>query len=1257
MHKPAIEATKKYYAICVGINNYQDQALSPLRCAENDAQAMYDLLLARGFPKDHCCLLLGEQATTEAIYSALKMFVLTKPKKHDLILFYFAGHGLPICLPDDEEDESELASEVFLATTNGDYQHLRTQRGAWLEYPLRFGNLRSNFFERTTSKKVLFLLDSCHSGDFPGKAYRGETFSAQQWIEHSFARMSEGRMVLSSCMPQQKAYEDNEEGHGHFTYHLLQALNGQARNAARRDGWVTMSSLFDYLSKALPENQRPVESGVKHGSFELWYFSEFDEGTPSAFPHSIPETNQEAEKQQRLHALLADRSSFIHDRLSSFVGRQGELVDIGLRIQEKRPTGGYVTITGQAGQGKSSIIAKLVQEGGADAVAYHFIPFNPGPDHQVNVLRNLMARLILKYDLSDFYVASDQRAALRDYFPKVLAEVVAKGGQETIFIDGLDQLEEDLNGLRDLSFLPNDLPAGIVFVLGTRPDDTLRPLELLKPLDEYRLPNLSRQDFDLILQHRGVSLERTLADQFYQAMQQNALYLDLVAKELMESDQMSPQDLVAHLADNPSNLFSLSTVRLKRQSFEWREVLKPILGLLLAAREPLGLRQIRSLLQIEDDRLRDGIRRLGGLLADTGQQRYALFHLKLYDYLRQNEQLPGKDYIFATDEEEAWHAVLATWCEKGGLSLIWKDVNDPGEQERRRYARQHYMAHLYWARRWQDLFEVLDEGSYGHAKERYDVSTRSYLQDLDFGRQAAAWSGWMLEEALEHLPHLWRYTLLRCSLRSRADQYPLELFRLLLLLGREQEAVGHAELLTNPKRKALVLQSIAEHLSEQPTREAESQQLSRRAYEIACSISDSEMQAQALRELAAALVQAQRWEQAEEIARSISDSEQQAGVLGALAASLAQAQRWEQAERLWTQAEEVARSISDSKQQAGVLGALGASLAQAQRWEQAEEVARSISDSKQQAGVLGALGASLAQAQRWEQAEEVARSISDSKQQAWALRLLGASLAQAQRWEQAEEVARSISESYWQAWALSDLATALVQAQRWEQAEEVACSISESYWQAWALRSLGASLAQAQRWEQAERLWTQAEEVARSISNSKQQAGALGNLATALAQAQCWEQAEEVARSIPDSEEQAKALGELATALAQAGRWEQAEEVARSIPDSEEQAEALRELVTTLAQAQRWEQAEEVACSISGSYQQALELRKLVEALLKHGDYEKVLHIVQRSWLRVETRASALQVFSLAVKLISREPEMSVAFYQAFKWVDTFLGS
>jgi uncharacterized coiled-coil protein SlyX len=268
---------------------------------------------------------------------------------------------------------------------------------------------------------------------------------------------------------------------------------------------------------------------------------------------SVTKLDQKAE---RLKAMLSDHSGFMGDRLSSFVGRVRELDEIRLRIAEKHGTGGYVTITGQAGQGKSCIIARLVEEyrekeGSLDKVAHHFIPFNPGPDHQVNLLRNLMARLVMKYDLSETYVASESRPALRDYFVHVLQNVAEKGGQEVIFIDGLDQIEEDVTGQRDLSFLPTNPPQGVVFVLGTRPNDTLKPLELLKPSQEYQLPELGRADFELILRHHGVSIDHVLADRFYMAMRKNALYLDLVAKELAVSGAASPDKIIEKVADDP----------------------------------------------------------------------------------------------------------------------------------------------------------------------------------------------------------------------------------------------------------------------------------------------------------------------------------------------------------------------------------------------------------------------------------------------------------------------------------------------------------------------------------------------------------------------------------------------------------------------------------------------------------------------------------------------------------------------------------
>src|SRR6266487_1638922 len=719
---------------------------------------------------------------------------------------------------------------------------------------------------------------------------------------------------------------------------------------------------FEHLL-CLPRNGQPITSWGDTDAAFTHIVSEIRETIEK---YSFSPGKHISEKERKLRTLLfTTQSGFLRNRLESFVGRRRELEELQYIINARFQTGGYVTITGQAGQGKSSIIAKLVETYGIEETAYHFIPFNPGPDHQVNLLRNLMARLILKYDLSDLYVTSENRAALREYFPHVLEDVVNKGGKEVIFVDGLDQLEEDFDGKRDLSFLPNNPPPSIVFVVGTRPNDAMKSLELLKPLDQYPLPNLSREDFTLVLQHRQVTLEAYLADRFYKVMEENALYLDLVARELFDNKDLSPEQVITKVASNPSNIFSLSIARLKRPPIEWREVIKPVLGLLLAAPEPLASWQIKHILQIEDERLKDALTRLGGLVVDAGQRRYTLFHLKLRDYLQQDEENAQKDYIFATDELEGWHARLAEWCERD-LSAIWQDANNPKEQGRRIYARQHYITHLYYAGKWQHVFEVLDEGSYGRAKERYDLSTRSYVQDLDRGRQAAAHYGSTLQETIAMLPLLWRYTLLRGSLRSRADQYGLETFQLLLLLKREPEVLGLAELLTDALYKVKVLLLMAQYLARQPERQAERTQIFFRASEVARSIEESDPRAEALRALASSLAEAEQWEQAkhvwteaEGVARGIEESHQRAWALRALASSLAEAEQWEQAKLVWTEAEGVARGIEESRLRAWALRALASSLAEAEQWEQAEGVARGIEESHQRAEALRALADTL----------------------------------------------------------------------------------------------------------------------------------------------------------------------------------------------------------------------------------------------------------------------------------------------------------
>jgi hypothetical protein len=219
---------------------------------------------------------------------------------------------------------------------------------------------------------------------------------------------------------------------------------------------------------------------------------------------------------------------------------------------------------------------------------------------------------------------------------------------------------------------------------------------------------------------------------------------------------------------------------------------------------------------------------------------------------------------------------------------------------------------LYLSQEWQQtqqqrLFEVLDTVQFGLAKIRDDPSTHSYALDLDLGRQATMWEGWTVEEGIVLLPRLWQYTLLRCGLTSRADRYPVTAFRLLVLLGRRQEALGLAELLTDPARKVRVLLQIAEQIRQHANEESEWFDLLMRAVDVARTIQDNSQHARALSALSMTLAQAQQWTEAERVIATIHDRSQRAKALMKLGSEMDSTDEFEQllhvTQRAWRQVE------------------------------------------------------------------------------------------------------------------------------------------------------------------------------------------------------------------------------------------------------------------------------------------------------------------------------------------------------------------
>jgi tetratricopeptide (TPR) repeat protein len=978
-------------------------------------------------------------------------------------------------------------------------------------------------------------------------------------------------------------------------------------------------------------------------------------------------TLQRGEKSAQLRAMQRDRTGILQARLESFVGRQTELDKIDQLIHTTMTTGGYITITGPAGQGKSSIIAKLVKTYGEEATAYHFIPFNPGPDYQVTLLRHLMVKLIVKHSLPDWYITSESRPVLYNNFLQMLFELAERGKQEVLFIDGLDQLVEDPYGERDLSFLPTNPPKGITFVLGSRPNETLHPLKLYKPHFTYDLPDLSRADFDHILQHRSVILEHTLAERFFEILDRNALYLDLLAKELAVRGDITDQqveDIVRELADDPENLFSLTINRLRQQETLWNVVIKPVLGLLLETNEPLAREHLKQILnidariQIDAEQLNRGLEYLGGLLVTDEYRRYTLFHLKFRGYLRQNPKHSNKIHLFDTEDEQHLHQRFVDWCERGGqggLASIWDQVpSDATEQGRRHYACQHYISHLFGAKDWQKLFRVLDEGSYGRAKVRHASSIRTYVLDLDIGRAAAASTYRAGGKAPHQLPRLWQYTLLRWSLAGRADDYPVAAFHLMLLLGQETKALELAELLTKPDYRVQVFLCITRHLIKQTERDQELEQMPLRT---------------------------------EQIIRSIPSERSQAGALMELGSILAQAGNSQEAKRIFRDVEQIISTFFRKEDQARKLTELSKRLAQEEYWQDAERVIHSLSQKRLQAQALIELGRLLAQAgyrkdaeRIWQEAEHMLPSLKESgimaltqrkqniqKGPIWSHALVSTDLAraliQAERWQDAERVTRSISSRWSQAETLTDLGSAFVQVQRkkdaervWEEARRVSYSISSNWSQARALTKLGKAFAQVQRWQDAKQVWRDAELVASStlfrgsirpitnsweikreifiLSSEWRQARVLIELGSALALAKrwqdaerVWQHAEQIIRFFSRKEGQARIalIQKRILALAESRQTKQLRREAKlliRITSSEwSQARALTELGSALARAERWQDAERIIGSISHEECKVWAQTKLGNILVETGrwqDAERVIHSISKEGNKVE---------------------------------------
>jgi len=255
VQRPTYARIAQRWAVVIGVSDYKNAntRLPSLKYANRDAEQFATFLKSEsggGFSEDRVKLLTDRQATTSNIRGALFDF-LKKTVKEDLVVIFFAGHGIP---------DPDKPSNLYLAAHDSD-----PNRIAVTGFPM--WDLDTALKRTIAAERVVVLVDACHSAGVT-EGIRGVKIgdSFNKYFDQ-LAKVKPGRVVFTSC----EGYEVSREakkwggGHGVFTWALLEGLKGKADKDG--SGIVTLGEILDYVDitvrRETANEQHPTKAGVK----------------------------------------------------------------------------------------------------------------------------------------------------------------------------------------------------------------------------------------------------------------------------------------------------------------------------------------------------------------------------------------------------------------------------------------------------------------------------------------------------------------------------------------------------------------------------------------------------------------------------------------------------------------------------------------------------------------------------------------------------------------------------------------------------------------------------------------------------------------------------------------------------------------------------------------------------------------------------------------------------------------------------------
>jgi len=259
--KNKMRVSSQRWAIIIGVSNYKDTRIPPLRYASQDAKSFYEWVISPDggkYSPSMVKLLLGKDATGKNIRNALFIW-LKQAIQEDVVMIYFAGHGSP--------ESPNSPNNLFLLPYDALYDEIATSA-----FPM--WDIETALKRFIKAKKVVVIADACHSGgvgqpfDVVRRANRAINVNSISTGFQNLSKIGDGVCIISASDDRQFSQESKDWGGGHgvFTYFLLEGLKGNADY--NKDTNVTLGELIPYLSEQVRRATRNAQSPTVAGKFD-----------------------------------------------------------------------------------------------------------------------------------------------------------------------------------------------------------------------------------------------------------------------------------------------------------------------------------------------------------------------------------------------------------------------------------------------------------------------------------------------------------------------------------------------------------------------------------------------------------------------------------------------------------------------------------------------------------------------------------------------------------------------------------------------------------------------------------------------------------------------------------------------------------------------------------------------------------------------------------------------------------------------------